>query len=735
MGNPGESSQCIGFGEFELDLRTREVWGDGGKFDLQEQPFQVLTILLERPGELVTREELTKRLWPADTFVDFEHSLNSVIKRLREALHDSAEQPRLIETLPRRGYRLIAPVRQISCPAQNRVDAFSAGSVHQYLSAEKKGARSASVPIPRLAEFVNPPIGRLLWHRRAAFLFVALVLGCLAGWLTYFLLSPTPALRVIRSTKIATSIRLDPWGLLVSDGTRVYFLERNGEHWNLAQTSINGGDAQIVPTPFRNTRVLAVSPERDKLLIGTFISRADRMPYWIWPVQGGAPKRVGEASGYDAAWTPDGRQIIYGQDDGVYVIEADGSNVHKFVSTDGRPGRFAWSRDGRTLRFTLTSLHGESVGLWQVDSDGAHLHSLLPGWSDLPNECCGFWSPEGDYFFFVSAHARSMDIWAIREKASLLHRRQSEPFRLTTGPSDIYFVTASTDGRKLLALGGNERDEFERYDLQKRQFTPLPFTTPAFHVSYSRDGAWMAYVASTDSVLTMSKPDGTQPMALTPPGLRAAAISWSPDANQLAVEAQKPDGSYRIFMISTEGGMPREIAPDTRKEAEPSWSPDGKLIAFSRFKNELDESASIQVFNVASNEVSALPRSAGLRAPHWSPDGRFLAVITEDLHTVKLLDLRTQKWTDLAKAVFLNGALCWSKDGKELYYQDVLDTNQPIFKIRMRDRKREFVTNAEPFLRSGTQRMLLSGLAPDGSLIVKLDRGGADIYALDVDIR
>jgi eukaryotic-like serine/threonine-protein kinase len=104
--------QRVRFGDFELDLRTRELWNNKGqKVTLQEQPFQILAMLLERSGQLVTRDELTRKLWPAGRFVDFEHSLNKAVNRLREALEDSAGEPRLIETLPRRGYRLIAQLQ------------------------------------------------------------------------------------------------------------------------------------------------------------------------------------------------------------------------------------------------------------------------------------------------------------------------------------------------------------------------------------------------------------------------------------------------------------------------------------------------------------------------------------------------------------------------------------------------------------------------------------------------
>src|SRR5437899_10843173 len=104
------SRSILHFGVIEVDVRSGELRKQGVRIKLQEQPFQVLAVLLQRPGEVVTREELRSQNWPADTFVDFDNSLNTTINKLREALGDSADNPRFIETLPRRGYRFIAPV-------------------------------------------------------------------------------------------------------------------------------------------------------------------------------------------------------------------------------------------------------------------------------------------------------------------------------------------------------------------------------------------------------------------------------------------------------------------------------------------------------------------------------------------------------------------------------------------------------------------------------------------------
>src|SRR5215510_49577 len=119
MGTQPQSSRVVSFGLFEVDLETRELRKRGIRLKLHEQTFQLLTALLDRPGEIVTREELRQRLWPDDTFVDFDHGINTAVKKLREVLADSADNPRFVETIARRGYRFLAPVdRAVATPAE-----------------------------------------------------------------------------------------------------------------------------------------------------------------------------------------------------------------------------------------------------------------------------------------------------------------------------------------------------------------------------------------------------------------------------------------------------------------------------------------------------------------------------------------------------------------------------------------------------------------------------------------
>src|ERR1700730_16190683 len=124
MATSAQSFSRRRFDGFEVDLCSGEVWKNGIRVRLQDQPFQVLRVLLERSGEIVTRDELKQTLWPADTFVDFDDGLNTAVKKIREVLGDSAERPRYIETIPRRGYRFVAPIA-LSFPVKTTVAAPS----------------------------------------------------------------------------------------------------------------------------------------------------------------------------------------------------------------------------------------------------------------------------------------------------------------------------------------------------------------------------------------------------------------------------------------------------------------------------------------------------------------------------------------------------------------------------------------------------------------------------------
>src|SRR5258708_6821384 len=138
-----DTGTLIRFGVFEADLQSGELRKQGSKVKLREQPFQVLAALLEHPGEVVTRDELQAKLWPADTFVDFDRGLNKAVTHLRDALGDSADSPRFIETLPKRGYRFIAPVDASHANGNLLTKSIAVGPV-----------------VPRVAEPAQPELGR-----------------------------------------------------------------------------------------------------------------------------------------------------------------------------------------------------------------------------------------------------------------------------------------------------------------------------------------------------------------------------------------------------------------------------------------------------------------------------------------------------------------------------------------------------------------------------------------------
>jgi TolB-like protein/DNA-binding winged helix-turn-helix (wHTH) protein/Tfp pilus assembly protein PilF len=194
------------FGVFELDLRAGELRKHGLQVRLQEQPFQVLAMLLEHPGELVTREELQKKLWPADTFVDFDHGLNKAISKIREALSDSAESPRFVQTVARRGYRFLADVKAVdTVPVRSQNLA-----TQSHPTAEVRDRPDRADKLPTLYRLLPS----LTW--KALVLVALLLAGALTAWRVHSRNNPSPVIR---------SLAVLPLESLSSDASQDYFAD------------------------------------------------------------------------------------------------------------------------------------------------------------------------------------------------------------------------------------------------------------------------------------------------------------------------------------------------------------------------------------------------------------------------------------------------------------------------------------------------------------------------------
>src|SRR5437667_652415 len=267
-------SRLVRFATFEVDLQTGELRKAGQKLKFSGQPFQVFAILLERPGEVVTREELQKRLWP-DTFVDVDHNLNTAINKIRDVLGDSAESPRFVETLPRRGYRFI-------------------GSVDG--GAPASASLVASVPVDR-----QRTQGIRMYYLPVLLGAVVFAIGMLAVRKTVFQIRNPP--RVLGFTRL-TDDGQTKFGPMATDGSRIYFNEElPGQRNIIVQVPVRGGEAVPLSVPLKGPMVDDLSREGTELLVGNH-EGPEGFSFWVQPVAGGSPQRVGTILGENARFAP-----------------------------------------------------------------------------------------------------------------------------------------------------------------------------------------------------------------------------------------------------------------------------------------------------------------------------------------------------------------------------------------------------------------------------------------------
>jgi DNA-binding winged helix-turn-helix (wHTH) protein/Tol biopolymer transport system component len=733
----GQERRLYRFGLFEADLELGTLTRQGAPVKLQEQPFRILTLLLEARGEVLTREELRRKIWPEGTYVDFDGSLNTALMKLRAALNDSRENPLFIETVPRKGYRFIAPVEltvvedpTITTAIRIESQEDVLGEFEAPLDTEKVGEEAGSRK--------KQPEGRLGPHWWEA---VAILTG-VAALLTYGMW-PRPEPRVLAVQQLTHSGQVDPWGKLVTDGSRIFFVVRDVTGWNLMQTSVEGGSIQRTPTPFDNTRIFDLSPDHSQFLIGQLTHRGEETALWLWPVQGGAPERLGDVTAQEAVWSPTGSQIAFVQGESIQTTDAEGVHIRQVARFHPAPHALVWSPDGKRLRFTQTDLIEGTDSMWEIGADGSTLRQVLPEGQRGPHEGSGTWLAGGRYFAFssgvdlraslaVDTHA---NLWLMEENRGLFRGRSGDPVQLTRGPIAFDHPTAIADGSRLFVIGSHNEYQLLRIDPRTSAKTAMLAESGATDMDFSLDGQWVVYAARENGTLWKSRIDGSSRVQLTAGATGAFAPHWSPDQKEILFTGFLLDRQPRLYVVPAQGGAPKSVLPSNNKWASVSgdWRTDGRQIVLDVQEMESGREPDIRIFDLESGKLEALAGSEGLLEPRWSADGRYIAALNPKKKQVFLYDCKLETWSVVAEANFPS-TLRWSPAGDALYYQDTDEVEESIFRVPMAKREAERVVRLGDQLSAGAARAIFTGLSPDGSVYVTVDHGDVDVYAVDLKL-
>jgi len=710
-------SPRLKFGPYLVDLAVGEIRKNGSRLRLQEKPLRVLVLLAERQGELVTREELRKRLWPEDTFVDFETGLNTAVSKLRDALSDSAEKPRYIETIPRRGYRFIASVEALP---------GSSLPIHAPTLETTPGLEDTEAGQPEIRQSTLKPARPV----RTAILFrAASVVAFLLLLFAFWWLSPLPEPRMWDTFPITANGKQDFLVRPATDGVRIFYVQRAGDHYELMQVSVNGGEPRKMDAPFRNSLIWDVSPDGSQYLLTSFAHRGEPSPLWSWAATGARPVKLDNLISGNATWSPDGKLLALHNGHDLLLASADGSGLRPIHSFQEEPDSPVWSPDSQSIRFTLNDTERDTHTIWQIRPDGGDLCQILPDWPNRSRICCGTWTPDGRYFIFAELSERRR-LWALREKGYWWRRSSRGPFLLESQPNGAMSPLVGRDGQHIYFYALGTQESLERLDTASHQFTSVLPDVRAILPSFSRDGQWISYVRFSTGLLWVSRLDGQEPRQISTPGLAVAFPRWSPDGLTLAFAGKRQGEPPRIYTVDAQGGHLEALIPGGDSFADPDWAPDGLSIIATRRLNPSSSSKSdslLTVIALKSHTTQDIPDSANLSGARWSPDGKFIAAVNQPTQELKLYDIPTNRWRLIAHGQYI-GLPEWSKDGNYVYYQDLLAPGEPLYRWSLAAHSIELVADFQKVLDSGVHRCSFITLTAKGEPIVGFQRAVSDIY-------
>ncbi len=634
------------FGSFEVDLHTHELWKFGTRLKLVGQPFEILAVLLSKPGELVTREELRARLWPADTFVDFNHGLNAAVNKLREALSDSADAPRYVETLPRRGYRFIATIEWLNAKPIPTVESANA-SVPAAMPADVPFSPAPTHGLEGDREWL--PTRR--WPRvvpRMAILLALLFTGAfllkvVSGYSARLVTSVSPQRTRSLKAVAATEPSFSP------DGNSVAFVRRGakpGEAGIFAtvvgsdqflQLTSNDGDCCPVWSP--DGRSIAFSRFANQEFTIHVVSAdggagqkrqaentLNPMSAAYSPTAAGTSDRQLDTNGVvpqrgELDWAPDGKSIAFAGTSGIYLVSLDNATVHRL--TEPPPMAQDWgptfSPDGEKLLFVRNRQVGLPDEIWCTSASGGVGTRILSERGKVVSS--PQWSYDGRSVIYSSNRNGHPSLW----RASL-----------DTPDSVVQIKEAGSPAWDPAVSRRGYRMAYERVmrslSIWQLDLSSASHERPSILVSstsdtdqgpgpqFSPDGKKLAYMSDRSGTMEIwvSNRDGSNPFQLTAVGV-AGTPRWSPDSQSIAFDANSPDGP-KVLTISVRGGAPQVLTPDKFESQVPSWSRDGKWIYFASTRGGDPQVWKVSAFGGSPVQVTHHGGHAALE----SLDGRFV---------------------------------------------------------------------------------------------------------------
>jgi len=570
---PSQLNRVFRFGDFDLLVRAGELRKNGELVRLQQQPLRVLLALLEHSGEVITRDEIRERVWPAASIQDFDNSLRVAINKLRQALEDDPEKPRYIETLPRRGYRWLYPVTFHDSP----LPALENG---KNTLEESHGAES---PISVLGV---KDAERRVGLRSVLFTVVLVLIAIAAAVLSKHPAAPSES-RVIPLTSYPG---LEYMPSISPDSTRVAF----------AWTGPNATD-----------------------------------PYGVYikPIHGERAQRLAEtpagAADSDPVWSPDGGYIYFARrgagQTGIYVVPSEGGSARQVIATALvnqrlRRARFDISPTEKLLVYPDEIPGKDTIALFLLDLNTMQRRQVTSPVSNSEGDGDPAFSHDGKTVAFQRNTLDRQQIYVMPAKggeARLLMSNFVADF--------IDGLAWSADDREIIFGGKQLRRVSVTSDqpvVSNIMFVPGPSTFPVLR------GNLVAYVlaAVNANIWKLSLRDATHaagdPVKLISSTRQQAAASFSPDGSRIVFQSDR-SGYWEIWTCNRDGSEPVQITHfNGPLTGTPRWSPDGKEIVFDSRASGISQ---IYVVPAGGGESSRITNAQdGGDVPSWSRDGKWI---------------------------------------------------------------------------------------------------------------